>query len=66
MELGLIPDNPGEYVDLFGGSLSSEQKRAQFLSIENTPYLTSCDRCSGEQGTDDPSKRFPAAEQVRR
>jgi hypothetical protein len=64
MELGLIPDNPGEYVDLFGDSLSLEQKRAKFLSIANTPYLTSCDHCSGEQGTSDTAKRYKAAEQL--
>ena len=63
MELGLVPDNPDEYVDLFDAT-SKEEKQEMFRRIAAYPYLSACDRCSGEQGTSDTGKRFAAAEQV--
>lgn len=65
VELGLIPDVPADYVDLFDGSESPEQKREKFIRIQNTQYLSACDHCSGDQGTDDLNKRFSAAEQMK-
>lgn len=64
MELGRIPDCPEDYVDLFDGS-SPEEKREKFRRIAAAPCLSACDRCSGDQGTDDRQKRYPAAEQLR-
>jgi len=63
MELGLIPDVSRDYVDLFDGS-TREAKRAKFHEIAQARYLTACRYCSGDQGTDDLNKRFPAAEQL--
>jgi hypothetical protein len=63
MELKLIPDTPHNYVDLFDNS-SIEEKRAKFISIKNIKYLMACNHCSGNQGTDDPSKRLIAAQQI--
>lgn len=63
MELGLIPDCPDDYVDLFGGS-TKEEKQEKFSRIAQAGHLSACDRCSGEQGTDDESKRFTAAVQM--
>jgi hypothetical protein len=63
MDLGLIPNNTDDYVDLFDNS-TREEKRAKFLKIANCNNLSACDYCSGDQGTDDVNKRFQAAEQV--
>jgi hypothetical protein len=64
MELGLMPDNPVDYVDLLDVTESREIKRAKFEQIANYKHLAACDRCSGEQGTSDQTKRFQAAEQI--
>ena len=63
MELDFLSDNPDDYVDLFDVS-TAEEKRAKFLKIANKSYISACDYCSGDQGTDDSTLRFPAAEQV--
>ena len=64
MELGLIPNVDADYVDLLDESTSVEEKRAQFEKIEKAHYLSACDFCSGNHGTEDPSKRFPAGQQI--
>jgi hypothetical protein len=61
-ELGFIPDNPDDYVDLFDETIIAE-KRAKFEQIALAKSLLACDYCSGNQGTTDSSKRFPAADQ---
>jgi hypothetical protein len=63
MELGLLPENSDDYVDLFS-SESREQKQNKFRKIEQARYLLSCDHCSGNHGTEDVTKRFPAGEQL--
>jgi hypothetical protein len=63
MELGLLPDSPDDYVDLFGGE-TREEKRAKFRKITDGAYLGACDHCSGDHGTEDAAKRFPAGEQM--
>jgi len=62
MELGLIPNYPNDYIDLFD-TTSIAEKRAKFETIANSLYLSACEYCSGEQGTSDTSKRIKAAEQ---
>ena len=64
MELGIIPDYPDDYVDLLGAE-SRREKRLKFHEIANKRYLSVCDRCSGDHGSDDASKRFPAGEQIK-
>ena len=64
MELGLIPDVPEDYVDLLDQSLSVKEKREKFQAIAAKRYLTACDHCSGDAGTEDQQKRYPAAEQI--
>ena len=64
MELGLIPNRPEDYVDLFAGS-TREEKQEKFYRIAEARYITACDHCSGDQGTDDASLRYPAAEQMK-
>ena len=63
MELGYLPDDPGDYVDLFD-STNRQEKRKKFQRIKNSKSLLACDYCSGEQGTSDAVKRIPAAEQI--
>lgn len=64
-ELGLLPDFPEDYVDLFDNTESLEQKREKFKRIANAQYISACDYCSGDQGTGDQNKRHPAAEQIK-
>lgn len=63
MELGLIPDCPEDYVDLFDAS-TREEKQEKFRRIAEKGCLLACDHCSGDQGTDNMQKRYPAAEQI--
>lgn len=63
MELGLLPDCPADYVDLFSDE-TREEKRSRFRRIMDACYLSACDHCSGNHGTDDLSKRFPAGQQM--
>jgi hypothetical protein len=65
MELGFIPDNPNDYVDLFNEKETKEQKRRKFTSIANAKYISACDYCTGNHGIDDVNKRFKAAEQIK-
>lgn len=65
MELGLIPDDPEDYVDLFE-TATREEKQQKFAQIAAKKYLSACDFCSGDQGTSDPGKRHQAAEQMER
>ncbi|MBR1494694.1 MAG: radical SAM protein [Acidaminococcaceae bacterium] len=64
MELGLLPDCSEDYVDLFGDE-SAEEKREHFKRIMEAHYLSACDHCSGDHGTEDVTKRFPAGEQIK-
>ena len=64
MELGLIPDMPEDYVDLLDETQTVEEKRQKFLQIASRRYLSACDRCSGDAGTENQEKRHPAAEQM--
>lgn len=64
MDLGLLPDIPTDYVDLFDESESVVQKREKFQRIAQCSYLFACNFCSGEQGTEDVGLRHPAAEQM--
>jgi len=63
MELGLMPDSPQDYIDLLNDS-PVDAKRAKFRQIAAAQYLTACRHCSGDQGTSDPARRYPAAEQM--
>lgn len=64
MELGLIPDVPEDYVDLLDRTQTAEEKRRKFQEIAGRKYLSACDHCSGDAGTEDQQKRYPAAEQL--
>jgi hypothetical protein len=62
--LKLISSNEQDYVDLFDKNTSVEEKREKIKNIMNAEYITACDYCSGDHGTSDASKRYPAAEQI--
>lgn len=64
MELGLIPEDSRDYVDLFANA-TREEKRKKFLRIASASCLSACRRCSGDQGTEALDHRYPAAEQLR-
>ena len=63
-DLGAIPKIKGDYIDLFADISDNEQKEMLRLLI-NKPYITACSYCTGNFGTNDVTKRFPAAEQIR-
>jgi thioredoxin-related protein len=60
MELGIIPRNPHEYVDLLDDSVSNEEKRKRVMGIYNSEYSASCAYCNGLSSD---TKRYPPAEQ---
>ena len=64
MELGHLPDIKEDSVDLFDETMSIEEKRQKFHRIEQKRYISACDYCSGDAGTKDVTKRYPAAEQL--
>lgn len=64
MELGILDDDPDDYVDLFDDSTGKDEKIKKFQNIMQKPFLSSCDHCSGNHGTEDVTKRFPAGKQI--
>lgn len=62
MELGVIPFNNKEYVDLFDDSLSVQEKKEvlRYIVLE-AKSITSCAYCNGMHSD---SKRYPPAEQL--
>lgn len=61
MYLGIIPDNPEEYLNLLDDSLSVEEKREKILKLQKLPYLSSCGYCNGMYNE---AERFTPAEQM--
>ena len=57
-------DFPDDYLDLFDVNTGAWEKAEKLRKILSGPYLEACDYCNGDLGTQDKSKRFPAAEQV--
>ncbi|TCO76456.1 radical SAM protein [Marinisporobacter balticus] len=61
MELGIIPKNPNEYVDLNDKKVSIEEKRLRINRMYESVSTTSCAYCNG---LCEDSERFPSAEQL--
>lgn len=61
MELGVVPRNPHEYVDLLDETVSNEEKRKRILEIYNSKYSASCAYCDGLSKD---AKRYTPAEQL--
>jgi organic radical activating enzyme len=69
-ELGLLKDNADDYLDMLDKNISTEEKRDKLfrlIHLEDAPsgsaHLKACEYCTGDHGTDDKRKRYPAAEQ---
>ncbi|MDR1471821.1 MAG: radical SAM protein [Synergistaceae bacterium] len=65
MDLKAIPESPSEYLDLFADCSISDQKE-KLRKIMDLPYLTACLYCTGDFGTNNKQKRYPAAEQIKK
>lgn len=63
MHLKATPRVQNDYIDLFS-DLSITQQRQRLRNIEQQPFVTACAYCTGDFGTDDKSRRYPAAEQI--
>lgn len=61
MELGIIPKNPKEYVDLYNQKETIEEKKQKIIDILKTDRLTTCAYCNG---LCQDSQRFMPAEQL--
>jgi hypothetical protein len=70
-ELGLLKDNKDDFVDMLDKNTSREEKRESLVRLINLTgashsggaHLKACEYCTGDHGTDDVSRRHPAAEQ---
>ncbi|MDR2659295.1 MAG: radical SAM protein [Spirochaetaceae bacterium] len=69
-ELGLIKDNKDDFVDMLDKNSSVQEKREKLFRLTRLQgaapgraHLKACEYCTGDHGTDDASKRHPAAEQ---
>lgn len=60
MNLGIIPKNTEEYIDILS-DISCDDFRRVIKNIQTAPYSTSCKYC---HGLNDNQKRYPAAEQI--
>jgi organic radical activating enzyme len=63
MELGIIPKNNKEYVDLLDDSISREKRKETLINMFKSKSTTSCAYCNG---LCEDSERFPPAEQIKR
>jgi organic radical activating enzyme len=61
MSLGMIPDNPKEYVDFNGEITDFEEKKKEVIDFENLTTQASCAFCNGLR---EDSERFKPAEQL--
>ncbi|MEW6064002.1 hypothetical protein P378_16735 [Desulforamulus profundi] len=59
--LGIIPDNPSEYVDFSSDSEPIEEKRKQIQNFYNRRFFSACEYCNGFC---EDSKRYAPAEQL--
>lgn len=60
--LGKIPKIEGDYLDFFNDD-SADTRRQKLHELMNKDYISACKHCTGDFGTVDKSKRFPAAQQ---
>lgn len=64
MSLRKIPRNENDFVNLFDDSILLEHQREKLRKIQNMKYITACEYCTGDFGTESKAKRYPAAEQI--
>lgn len=63
MEVGRIPDQKEDYLDIYSGSV--EERREKLETLMQAEQILACNYCNGDYGTCDMAKRHPAGEQVR-
>lgn len=61
-EVGKIPLNDEDYLDIFHSSV--DERREKLRTLLRTEYITACDYCNGLYGTADAAQRRPAGEQI--
>ena len=64
-ELGMIPLQQDDYLDIFDETTTVEEKREKLERLHGGKKITACDFCNGYYGTDDMSKRYPAGGQMK-
>lgn len=64
MSLDKVPRVREDYIDLFDDSLSIEEQRKNLSTLKAKTFVTTCNYCTGDFGTADKLKRYPAAEQL--
>lgn len=64
MSLGKVPRVPEDYIDLFDDSISIMERRENLANLKKKTFVTTCNYCSGDFGTADKLKRYPAGEQL--
>ncbi|MDR1148649.1 MAG: hypothetical protein LBK66_08470 [Spirochaetaceae bacterium] len=64
MDLKMIPRVKDDYISLFE-NIPIERQKEKLRRIMSKQYLTACKYCSGDFGTGDKQKRYPAAEQIK-
>jgi hypothetical protein len=52
-----------DYIDIFDADTTLDEKCAALNKLIHTDYFLACDYCTGDIGTTDTAKRYPAAEQ---
>ncbi|MDR0682280.1 MAG: radical SAM protein [Dysgonamonadaceae bacterium] len=61
---GFIPSRKNiDYIDIFDTETTLDEKRTALYELIHADYFLGCDYCTGDMGTNDPTKRYPAAEQ---
>lgn len=63
VSLGKIPRNEADYINLFNEDPVAE-RRTKLTALMTKDYISACKHCTGDFGTADKSKRYPAAEQI--
>jgi len=64
MELGVVQRNKKDYLDLFDKDMCIRQKKEKINELMKIDYISACDYCSGNYGTDNEFKRVAPAEQI--
>lgn len=61
-ELEKIPLQESDYVDIFSDTI--ERRKEKFRQVMKKTYITACNYCNGNYGTEEIEKRYPAGEQM--
>lgn len=62
-EVGKIPLEENDYVDIFSGT--ENFRREKLKQVMKRTYIAACNYCNGNYGTNQLEKRYPAGEQMK-